>query len=111
MSAVTDKPKRYSIYVCAGCGLLAESERSDVLTCSAACRVRAHRNGSLKALHALARSFEIRPGLISRAQAIQALRPDLEGQLMSGRLTPDEAQAQIRPEFISTTEIQGKTEL
>jgi hypothetical protein len=100
MSAVTDKPKRYSIYVCAGCRCVAESERSDTLTCSAACRVRAHRNGSLKELHAIARSMDVRPGAILRAEAIQALRPDLDVQLVSGRLTIDEAQPQVRLAFL-----------
>lgn len=43
---VTDKPKRYPyVFVCAGCHLLAHSERADTITCSPACRVKLSSTG------------------------------------------------------------------
>lgn len=99
MSAVTHKPKCY-VSVCAGCGRLDQSERSDTLTCSPACRVRAHRNGSLKALRAIALSLDIRPATILQCKAVIWLRPDLAEQLSNGKLTINAAQSQMRAAFL-----------
>lgn len=80
MSDVTYSTKCYT-YVCAGCGKLSQSNRRDQLTCSTACRVKAHRNGSIKALRDLAVSFDISPASIVQSKAIGALRPDLAEQI------------------------------
>lgn len=80
---VTDGHKRY-VFVCAGCDKLAESERSDAITCSTACRVRAHRNGSIKTLRVIAKAWEVTPALIQRATAIKELAPEFEGALLDG---------------------------
>jgi len=87
MSGVTLKPKCY-IFVCVGCGLLACSGRSDRLTCSPRCRVRAHRNGSLKRLRDLAAlpTFDIEPASIQQAAAVEQLRPDLAEKLKLGQM-------------------------
>ena len=100
MSDVTVSAKRYAgpwVYVCAGCDLLAESSRSDTLTCSTACRVRAHRNGRLARMRASAVTRDDRTGkpniaLSLQAEALLRLRPDLESDIMAGRLTIAQAQ-------------------
>lgn len=87
---VTHKPKRYEhVFVCVGCGCLASSPRSDALTCSPACRVAAHRNGSMQALRALAGNpgLDVHPAAIQRAAAVRLLLPDREASVMSGQVT------------------------
>ena len=74
------------VFVCAGCGLLAESTRSDALTCSRACRVRAHRNGALKQLRREATKGDVPPALMLQIAAALRLAPHLEKKVMSGRL-------------------------
>jgi hypothetical protein len=81
---VTFKPKCY-VFVCVGCGLLAESERSDAVTCSPACRVRAHRSGQLKRLREAADAMDITVALIQQSAAIKELAPDMDNELFSGR--------------------------
>lgn len=68
----TYSEKRY-IMVCGGCRLMFDSARKDQLTCSNACRVRAHRSGSLKALRGLAQQFEVSPGQILQAAAVDLM--------------------------------------
>ncbi len=60
---VTVSSKRY-IAVCRGCDLMFETSRKDQLTCSDACRVKAHRNGSLKALRDFCKAFDIEPHML-----------------------------------------------
>lgn len=69
---VTYSEKCY-VMTCAGCGGMFEAERKDQLTCSPACRVKAHRNGSSKALRVLAESFDLKPSQILQAAAIDKL--------------------------------------
>lgn len=95
---VTYSRKRY-VFVCAGCGLLADSVRRDQMTCSTACRVRAHRNGTLQRWKDIAASQGIPPAMIGQAQAIGRLRPDLEQQCKEGTLTIDEAQPDMLQAF------------
>lgn len=97
---VTDRHKRY-VFVCAGCDKLAESERSDAITCSTACRVRAHRNGSMKTLRAIAKVWDITPALIQRAAAIEELAPEFAGALLDGtrRIDDDEVRATVQRRF------------
>lgn len=108
MNAVTIDAKRY-VYVCAGCDLLADSGRSDSLTCSSGCRVLAHRNGRLKALHGRAKSFDIHPSIILQAKAIDRLRPDLALRVLAGSMTMFDAQRQIWPAFWSLVEKAAQT--
>lgn len=97
---VTDRHKRY-VFVCAGCDKLAESERSDAITCSTACRVSAHRNGSIKTLRAIAKAWDITPALIQRVAAIKELAPEFEGALRDGtrQIDDDEIHATVRQRF------------
>lgn len=83
-----------NVYVCVGCGLLDHSERSDQLTCSNKCRVRAHRNGSLKRLRALAKSYEITPASIQQAAAVQRLAPHISDQVMARTIRFERSTAQ-----------------
>jgi len=82
---VTHQPRRY-VAVCAGCDLLFQKARRDQLTCSAACRVQAHRSGSLKRWRDVARQLDIPAALIGMSEAIERLRPDLEVQVMRGEI-------------------------
>lgn len=107
MSAVTHTPKCY-VFVCMGCGLLACSRRSDALTCSTQCRVKAHRNGSLQALRELAESIDVRPAMIRQALAVTTLRPDLEERITAGRMTIAEAQAHAWPAFLKLAGVSAK---
>jgi len=83
MTAVTLSSKCY-VTVCVGCGLLHDVSRRDQLTCSPACRVRAHRDGSLKRLRRVAAEFKTSPELMQFASATELLRPDLAPAIMSG---------------------------
>jgi hypothetical protein len=96
---VTLTSKCYA-YVCIGCGALDQSERSDKLTCSTACRVRAHRNGELRHLRELASSLKILPASILQARAIEQLCPDTVQQIRNGRLTLEEAQPAANHAFL-----------
>jgi hypothetical protein len=66
MTGVTYSSKRY-ISVCPGCDRLFDTERRDAMTCSPACRVRAHRSGELKRLRSIAKSLKVRPAGILHA--------------------------------------------
>ncbi len=90
---VTDRVKCY-VFVCAGCGLLAQTERADTLTCSPACRVRAHRSGATDKLRRIARAQDIIAGSIARAQAIMLLRPDLFERASRGEIKIDDQDTQ-----------------
>ncbi len=98
MTRVTHKTKCY-VFVCAGCHLLADSDRSDTLTCSPKCRVKAHRNGWLKTLRGIAAISHVHPSMILQAKAIRALRPDLQPQILAGTLTIEDAQPEIADAF------------
>lgn len=88
------------VFVCVGCGLIAASERRDELTCSGTCRVRAHRNGSLKTLRAFAKEFDIHPGLILQSRAVAQLKPEIQARIMGRELTMDQAQAEVWPVYV-----------
>lgn len=87
------------VYLCIGCKMLDEADRRDVITCSPACRVRAHRNGSSKRLRDLARSLEVEPGSVCQAAAIDALLPDLAKEVEFGALTIEDAQPAVLAAF------------
>ena len=74
------------VFQCAGCGLLAQSDRRDVITCSPACRVKAHRSGSAARLRRIAEAYGIPPALIRQTAAVELLRPDLAQQVKSGAM-------------------------
>jgi hypothetical protein len=82
------------VYVCAGCDLLAESARSDCMTCSPACRVRAYRSGDLKRLRDHAALFHLPPAAVQHAKAMRRLLPNRDAEMMqrmSERTTRDES--------------------
>lgn len=89
------------MFVCVGCDLLADSGRSDTLSCSTACRVRAHRNGSLEALRGLARTHDVSSAAIQQARAIDRLRPDLAEQIRVGKLNLDDTRGEVWSAFVS----------
>lgn len=94
MSAVTQRRKCY-VFVCGACGSLDISERRHKTTCSPACRVRAHRQGSLEAVNTTARMMRITPAAILQCQAIDMLCPHLTPRLVAGELTINDAQAEV----------------
>ena len=98
MSNVTYSTKCYT-FVCAGCAGLAQSHRRDTLTCSSACRVRAHRNGSFKAIHTLASTMKIDAADILKAKAIMMLAPALNQSVAAGTMTIDDAQPAMAAKF------------
>ena len=96
MSGVTYARKRY-VSECIGCERLFDSVRRDQVTCSTACRVRAHRSGALKRRHSQAEALRITPALIGHGRAMHALRPDLEAKVMAGEATFED----IMPELVA----------
>ena len=95
------------VFVCCGCDLLSVSSRNDALTCSTACRVRAHRSGHIKMLRELAHSLGLvnddgkpMPAGIKQCNAIQRLRPDLSERITAGTLTIKQAQLDVYREFL-----------
>ncbi|MBK6788739.1 MAG: hypothetical protein IPG77_14170 [Betaproteobacteria bacterium] len=74
------------VFQCAGCGLLDMADRRDVMTCSSACRVKAHRSGSAARLRRIAETYGIPPALIRQTAAVELLRPDLAQQVKSGAM-------------------------
>ena len=83
------------VFVCLGCGLLEVSERSDAVTCSPACRVRAHRNGALKRARAEARAARVPLGLIQQTYALVALCPHLIPGIEAGRIEIDDTREEV----------------
>ena len=85
---VTDAPKRNAanVFVCIGCDRLAFSDRSDSLTCSDACRVKANRNGDMKRLKDEAKSWKVHPSALLRAMAGKRLIPDCYERTMRNEL-------------------------
>jgi hypothetical protein len=73
---ITLSSKRY-ILVCAGCDLLFDATRRDQITCSGACRVKAHRNGEIKRLKVIAKHYDIKVSHFLQARAIKRLCPEL----------------------------------
>jgi hypothetical protein len=96
--AVTLSAKRY-IAVCAGCSRLFDSERRDVMTCSGACRVKAHRSGALKSLRSAALSFEVKPASILQCQAVVRLCPELEPEIAAGKIKLDAVMPRVAAAF------------
>ena len=94
---VTLKPKCYInlVYTCPGCGLLFPPGRSDMVTCSGACRVKAHRNGNLRRLRALAASADIPFVMYLRCEAIKLLCPHLVPEIMLERIKLEDTRAEV----------------
>ena len=108
---VTLSRKRYTwewVFVCAGCDLLASSRRSDALTCSTTCRVRAHRSGRIKKLCGLCDLMGLtdentgkpKPEFILHADAIKRLCPEMEVKIIDGSLTVYQAMPHAYSEFM-----------
>ncbi|AWC25475.1 hypothetical protein CO731_04972 [Aminobacter sp. MSH1] len=88
--SVTDEPNRYIISYCPMCETVYEASRRDQLTCSPACRVKAHRTGRLDELKRVAKFLDIHPSLALRAQATEILRPDLGRKIAAGEIDYDD---------------------
>src|SRR5262245_6025180 len=87
------------VFVCARCGLLGISERSDALTCSVACRVQAHRNGETKRLRALAKRDGVPVGGIGQMQATLRLCPHLDAPITAGKMTLEDTREEVWAAF------------
>ena len=91
------------VYRCVACGGLDLADRADKLTCSTACRVKAHRSGETARIKGIAALPAVRcePGMIARACALAALWPEAEEQVRSGHRTidSDDTQAEMRRRF------------
>jgi hypothetical protein len=99
MTAATYSRKRY-IVQCVGCGLLADVRRADSLVCCPACRVVAHRNGSMKRLRALAKAHgDFSPQLFLRASAMAVLLPGQAERVACGEVTLDDLQSSVEFAF------------
>lgn len=88
------------IYACVACDALFEPVRVDALSCSATCRVRAHRNGSADALRRLAADFKVPPHLIREAVAVTRLVPSAAARVMSGELELKQARPLVRKAYL-----------
>lgn len=95
---VTHSPKCY-VSVCVGCDLLFQTSRKDQLTCSTACRVRAHRNGSVEALRVVAMKMKIPPALLQRCKAVDRLLPHETTRLIAGEVEVDDLQERVGSAF------------
>lgn len=89
----------HRIYVCVGCRRLEESDRADVLTCSDACRVRAHRNGSAKALREAAAKMDASPGAVAEMGAVIELLPHRAEEMSFGRLKINQIRVELQAAF------------
>ncbi|MCD2183315.1 hypothetical protein [Rhizobium sp. GN54] len=98
MTPVTLPTKCY-IHACAACGCLFETGRSDALTCSGACRVRAKRNGTIQRLQAVAEGVHVSAGAILRARALDELCPEHAASIISGEKTFDDLTTTIQAAF------------
>ena len=92
--SVTYPGKRY-IAVCAGCDCLFDSVRSDKVTCSPACRVKAHRSGRLRSLKATSALLDVRPSIVQQCVALDRLRPDLTPQVTADALALEQAMPDV----------------
>jgi hypothetical protein len=90
---------REFVYVCVGCDCIDLSNRRDQMTCSTACRVRAHRAGTLRRLRDEAMRSEIRPASILQAAAVCRLDAAVADRVRHGALRLDDAQRLVRPAF------------
>lgn len=88
MDAVTHRIKCY-VFVCLGCGMLAHSARSDAVTCSPACRVRVHRNGTAKSERAVWQRHDLPLSIVQQVKAVRELAPELMPALERGEMALD----------------------
>lgn len=109
MDAVTLPPIRY-VFTCMGCNHLSASNRRDKLTCSPACRVRAHRNGNAEAIRSVAEHLRVAPAMILRCKAVDALRPDLGDQMSAGKVSLADIEAEVWAALCALIEKQFPTE-
>ena len=95
---LTDSRKHH-IGVCLSCDVLFMAKRRDQLTCSPACRVKAHRTGKLKSIRQIARAYHIPPAMMVWAKAVKRLRHDLSAKLPDGRTTLEVVRPEVVREF------------
>jgi hypothetical protein len=97
--SVTDEPNRYIISYCPCCETVYEASRRDQLTCSPACRVKAHRTGRLNELKRVSKFLDIHPSLALRSQAVEILRPDLAQRIAAGEIDHDDIGPEMEAAF------------
>ncbi|ABE63622.1 hypothetical protein Nham_2854 [Nitrobacter hamburgensis X14] len=98
MNGVTFSSKCY-IVVCAGCDSFFESERSNQLTCSPACRVKAHRNAAITRLRVFADALDVSVAAMQQAEAIRRLRSDLANRVLNRSIEFNDAMHLVVVEY------------
>lgn len=89
------------VFVCLACDLLAESTRSDAITCSPRCRVWLHRNPErLDRLRRICEGLKVTPGMVQESSAIGRLRPDLGERIGAGELGNEDVRKDVHREFM-----------
>jgi hypothetical protein len=72
-----------------------DSQRSDKMTCSDACRVKAHRSGKLKQIRRMAEAADISPGMLAQCQALLVLCPHLEAAIIARKKNLKDTRAEV----------------
>lgn len=101
LQPVTLSHKCY-VFACLECGRLAYSARSDAVTCSVRCRVKAHRKGTVKAFRedwTRMWGHAGNPALVCQLKAVSALRPDLFPLIHAGHMSLADIRADIWTAF------------
>lgn len=93
--------KQRYVTVCLGCDGLFSTVRRDRLTCSGACRVAAHRKGSLSQQRETAKRDRVPVERYGFARAAMTLRPDLAEQLRLGNVEFED----VMPELVAAFDV------
>jgi hypothetical protein len=89
------------VLCCGVCGELFDTVRKHTLTCSGACRVRAHRGDAhLAAVRAAAKTYDVHPSGILMAEAIGKLCPHLEPRIADGSLKIEDCQDEVHRAYL-----------
>jgi hypothetical protein len=66
--------------------------------------VRAHRNGKLKELRAMAKAADFPPGMMMQCEAIRHLCPHLEAQIIEGKVKVEDTRVEVWAAFLRLIE-------
>ncbi|MEQ9002333.1 MAG: hypothetical protein RIE74_02090 [Pseudomonadales bacterium] len=70
--------------------MLADSNRRDTLTCSTACRVRAHRTGAMREFRTAAEDANVPPWLLAQVAAAMRLGSEFSERIRRGKDIDDD---------------------
>ncbi|WP_155927141.1 hypothetical protein [Mesorhizobium sp. L2C085B000] len=99
-SHVTYSSKCY-VTVCVGCDDMFQTSRRDQMTCTGACRVRAHRNGSMTRRKAVCAITKAEPVTLGWAMALSRLCPHLEPAMLAGELEFEDIMPDLNRAFVA----------